>query len=102
LVAALDDKPSEDASPALPDPYEILSIRSVVAPSGTAGTNWHRYEISQGSNRIVGYRNGGIDNVTLEVEGIVLALNERRRPRRGRVQVVLRRTPPASTPDGAR
>lgn len=80
----------------LPDPYRILSIRSVPAPSGAAGPNWHRYEISQGRNRIVGYRDGGLESVTSAVQAIVVALNERRWPRRGRVQVVLGRASAAA------
>lgn len=44
--------------PKLPDPFEIVSIHAVAAPPGTAGENWRRYEISQGDNRIVGYRAG--------------------------------------------
>jgi hypothetical protein len=80
---------AEDADPLLPDPYEVVSVRSVPAPSGTSGENWHCYEIRQGANTIVGYRAGGIENVRLAVESIVLRLNERRKDRRGRVHVVL-------------
>jgi hypothetical protein len=74
---------------ALPDPYEIVSICSVSAPSGMPGADWHRYEISQGRNTIVGYRAGAADIVREAVELIVLGLNMRRTNRRGRVHVVL-------------
>jgi hypothetical protein len=57
--------------------------------NGAAGAAWHRYEISQGDNTIVGYRAGGIDKVRIDVEGIVVRLNERRLHRRGRVHVIL-------------
>lgn len=87
MVAGDQDTP--EGGPRLPDPYEIVSIRSVTAPKGAAGTDWHRYEICQGTNQIVGYRAGGIESVTLAVERIVRDLNERRRHRRGRVHVVL-------------
>jgi hypothetical protein len=80
---------SSAGEPQLPDPYEIVSIRSVVAPSGMTGMDWHRYEISQGSNRIVGYRPGAADSVQEAVELIVLHLNMRRMASRGRVHVVL-------------
>lgn len=79
----------EDVEHSLPDPYEIVSVRSVPAPSGVSGKDWHCYEIRQGANTIVGYRSGGIESVRLAVESIVLGLNERRRTRRGRVHVVL-------------
>ena len=75
--------------PKLPDPFEIVSIRAVAPPPGTAGTNWHRYEISQGDNRIVGYRAGVDARVREAVELIVVGLNLRRTRRRGRVHVVL-------------
>ena len=75
--------------PDLPDPFEIVSIRAVAAPPGTAGANWHRYEISQGDNRIVGYRTGAAGMVREAIELIVVGLNMRRTHRRGRVHVVL-------------
>lgn len=75
--------------PDLPNPYEIVSIRAVAAPGGMPGDDWHRYEISQGDNRIVGYREGAEDTVREAVELIVVALNHRRTARRGRVHVVL-------------
>ena len=82
------DIPTLD-EPKLPDPFEIVSIRAVAAPAGTAGENWHRYEISQGDNRIVGYRTGAGATVRAAVELIVVGLNLRRTRRRGRVHVVL-------------
>lgn len=75
--------------PALPDPFKIVSIRSVAAPDGLPGADWHRYEITQGQNRIIGYRAGAADSVREAVELIVFGLNMRRRNRRGRVHVVL-------------
>jgi hypothetical protein len=73
----------------LPDPFEIVSIRPVAAPPGAAGQNWHRYEISQGVNTIVGYRAGATDIVREIVELIVVGLNVRRTCRRGRVHIAL-------------
>lgn len=73
----------------LPDPFKIVSIRAVAAPPGAAGADWFRYEVSQGDNRIVGYRAGAADTVREAVELIVVGLNLRRTRRRGRVHVVL-------------
>jgi hypothetical protein len=73
----------------LPDPFEIASTRAVAAPPGTAGADWHRYEKSQGDNRIVGYRTGDADMVREVVELIVVRLNMRRTYSRGRAHVVL-------------
>ena len=78
-----------EVSSELSDPFRIVSIISSVAPNGAAGAGWFRYEIVQGTNRIVGLRDGGIDNVTNAVELMVARLNERRYHRRGRVHVVL-------------
>lgn len=88
-LTTVEPQAPQDAEVRLPDPYEVVSVRSVPAPAGTTGASWHRYEISQGENRIVGYRPGAIDDVMAAIEAIVQRLNERRRHRRGRVQVVL-------------
>ena len=82
------DEVTADA-PDLPDPFEIVSIRVVSAPPGTVGADWHRYEISQGDNRIVGYRAGATGMVREAVQLIVAGLNMRRMHRRVRVQIVL-------------
>jgi hypothetical protein len=81
--------PTSD-EPKLPDPFEIVSIRAVSAPDGTAGADWYRYEISQGDNRIVGYRKGASGVVREAVELIVVGLNMRRTRRSGRVHLVLK------------
>ena len=82
------DLPQTEAQE-LPDPFEIVSIQAVAAPIGMPGTDWHRYEISQGDNRIVGYRAGAPNVVQEAVELIVVRLNARRTMQRGRVHVVL-------------
>ena len=86
----------------LPDPFEIVSIRSVVTPSGLSGSEWHRYEICQGINSIVGYRSGSADNVREAVESIVAGLNHRRRNQRGRVHVVLQSARKAAASEASR
>ena len=64
-------------SPAVIQPYKIVSIKRAEAPSGTEGTGWHHYVISQGNNTISGHRQGTLKAVTLAVEEIVVQLNER-------------------------
>jgi hypothetical protein len=78
--------PGDDSE--LADPYTLVSIKPVAAPSGAAGA-WHRYEIVQGKNTIVGYRAGSSKSVTLAVESIIEQLNERRAFRRPRTHIVL-------------
>jgi hypothetical protein len=73
----------------LADPYRLVSVRAVPAPRGDVELLWHRYEITQGGNRIVGYRRGGVESVTTAVEAIVTQLNERRLHQRGRIHIVL-------------
>jgi hypothetical protein len=77
----------------LSNPYELVSVQATPAPSGAAGV-WHRYEIKQGVNRIVGIRHGGFASVTSAAEAIVIQLNERRIHQRGRVHLVLQSKPP--------
>lgn len=59
--------------------YRLLSIDAVRTPEGCTGSDWHVYRIAQGENRIRRYRRGDLARVTVDVESIVTALNERRR-----------------------
>ena len=79
---------NESPAPAVIQPYEIVSIKRAEAPSGTEGTGWHHYVISQGHNTISGHRQGTLKTVTLAVEEIVVQLNERQLGKRGRVNLV--------------
>ena len=72
----------------LTNAYELVSVQAAPTPIGETGV-WHRYEIKQGVNRIVGYRHGALHNVTIAAEAIVVQLNERRLHRRGRVHLTL-------------
>ena len=67
------------------DDYVIVSVESTVPPEHLAGSGWHRYVISQGSNTIRGYQQGSLETVQLAVEEIVTRLNERRLGKRGQV-----------------
>ena len=54
-----------------------------------AGSGWHCYVIQQGENRIRGYQQGNIKDVTRAVEEIVMRLNERRYGKSGRVHLTM-------------
>ncbi len=67
-----------DESPAMDQPYEIVSVRRAEPPPGGKGSNWYRYVIAfEGTNTIHGCRQGGLKAVTRAVEEIVAQLNER-------------------------
>lgn len=74
-------------TPVLDDPYEVVSVRRSETPAGAEGSDWHRYEIVQGKNRIKGYRQGSREDVTEAVTEIAARLNERRSGKRGRVKL---------------
>jgi hypothetical protein len=76
------------------EPYELKTVKKSDAPSGSAGNNWIKYEITQGTNVITGYRQGSVTAIKRVAEEIVVGLNERRSPNRGRVQLTqLKKTP---------
>lgn len=69
------------------EPFELRSVHKSEPPQGSQGDDWVRYEIGQGSNLITGYRQGSLASIKRAAEEIVVALNERRSPKRGRVQL---------------
>lgn len=69
-------------------PYEIVLVKKTEPPPNVEGSDWYRYEISQGSNIIHGCRAGSLGAVTTAVEEMVEQLNERRLGKRGRVNLV--------------
>lgn len=76
------------------EPYELRAVKKTDAPAGSEGKDWVRYEIAQGSNLITGYRQGSVSSIKRAAEEIVVGLNERRSPNRGRVQLTqLKKTP---------
>jgi len=75
-------------TPAIIQPYEIVSIKRTDAPPGMEGSGWHNYVISQGNNTIRGFRQGTMKVVTAAVEEIIAQLNERQLGKRGRVNLV--------------
>ena len=63
--------------------YEIESVRKADPPPEAEGNSpWYRYVITQGANRIKGYRQGSLKNVTVAVKKIVAQLNERQSGKR--------------------
>lgn len=75
-------------------PYELRAVKKSEPPSGSEGSNWIKYEITQGTNVITGYRQGSVTAIKRVAEEIVVGLNERRSPNRGRVQLTqLKKTP---------
>ncbi len=70
------------------EPYKLKSILEEEPPTGTEGIGWHRYIITQGKNTITGHRQGNLESVTVAVEEILVQLNDRRRPKGGRVDLI--------------
>ena len=68
-------------------PYELKTVHRAEPPPGSEGKDWVRYEIAQGANLITGYRQGTVSSIRRAAEEIVVGLNERRSPNRGRVQL---------------
>ncbi len=78
-----------DESPAMDQPYEIVSVRRAEPTPGGKGSNWYRYVIAfEGTKTIHGCRQGGVKAVTRAVEEIVAQLNERHLGKRGRVNLM--------------
>jgi hypothetical protein len=71
--------------------YRLVSVESVRAPEGCAGSDWFVYRIAQGANAITGYRRGNHASVGAEAETIVVALNERREWRKSKAKTKERR-----------
>lgn len=69
------------------EPYELKAVNRTDPPPGSEGKDWVRYEIAQGTNLITGYRQGTVSSIKRVAEEIVVGLNERRSPNRGRVQL---------------
>jgi hypothetical protein len=80
----------------LAESFEFNDIKRAKAPDGGAGQDWFRYVITQGPNKITGYRQGSQRAVTKAVKEIVLELNERRNGKKGRVHLTPSRKPKSS------
>ena len=62
--------------------FELVSIDETKPPKGSEGSDWFKYEISQGENIITGYRRGSLRTVKRDVKTIIVGLNERRSGKR--------------------
>jgi hypothetical protein len=75
------------ASVAQGEPFELFKLEESSAPGDGIPGTWFRYTITQGRNTITGHRQGTRSSVTVALDEIVVALNERRVGRRGRVHL---------------
>lgn len=75
------------------EPFKLLSISNSSPPHGSEGDDWVLYRIGQGPNIITGYRQGNLAVIKANVEQIIAGLNERRSPKRGRVQLPRSKAP---------
>jgi hypothetical protein len=78
------------------EPFQLVSVEKSDPPEGNQGTDWVHYRISQGPNEISGYRRGSLAAARKAAKEIVANLNERRSPKRGRVQLTQTRRKPAA------
>jgi len=69
------------------EPFTLISVEKSAPPDGNQGTDWVHYRIAQGPNQISGYRRGSVASARKAAKEIVANLNERRSPKRGRVQL---------------
>lgn len=67
--------------------YQVMSVTKTEPPEGAASGTWYRYELARGTATITGYRQGTQKEVKRAAEEIARGLNERRFPRKGRVQL---------------
>ena len=84
-----DTEANRTANVAPPDAYRLVSIERASAPAPGVGDDWFAYRIARGANVVTGCRRGTRAHVTLEVERIVEAFNQRllMRPRRVHIQL---------------
>ena len=78
------------------EPFELVSVQKATAPQGSEGSDWFSYTISQGTNTITGYRQGNLSVVKASLQELIVGLNERRSPKRGRVQLTQTKKPKAA------
>jgi hypothetical protein len=69
------------------EPFELFRVEESPPPGDGVPGTWFRYTITQGPNTITGHRQGTRSAVKLALDEIVVALNERRVGRRGRVHL---------------
>ena len=68
-------------------PFEIISLEQTASPDGSDADDWYRYELTQGTTTITGYKQGEADVVKEEITSLVARLNERRAGKTSRVHL---------------
>ena len=68
-------------------PFEIVALEQTASPDGSDADDWYRYELTQGTTTITGYKQGEADEVREEVASLVARLNERRAGKTSRVHL---------------
>ena len=68
-------------------PFEIISLEQTAPPDGADTDDWYRYELTQGTTTITGYKQGQADEVKEEIASLVARLNERRAGKTSRVHL---------------
>ena len=68
-------------------PFEIISLEQTASPDGSDTDDWYRYELTQGTTTITGYKQGEADVVKEEITSLVARLNERRAGKTSRVHL---------------
>ncbi len=90
------DTRTDGAARAVLEVYRLVSIERTSAPAPGVGDNWLLYRIARGTNVVTGYRRGSRAAVTVDVEKIVEALNDRLFVQPRRVNIKLGKpAPPA-------
>jgi hypothetical protein len=57
--------------------YYVVSVEKANPPEGMSGSNWHRYIIQRGEQKIEGLQPGRLKEVTKHAEAFAESLNER-------------------------
>ncbi len=68
-------------------PFEIVSLEQTDPPDGSDADDWYRYELTQGTTTITGYKQGDAEQVREQVASLVSNLNERRAGKTSRVHL---------------
>ncbi|MCY4477574.1 MAG: hypothetical protein OXC70_06270 [Gammaproteobacteria bacterium] len=68
-------------------PFEIVALEQTASPDGSDADDWYRYELTQGTTTITGYKQGDANEVREEVTSLVSRLNERRAGKTSRVHL---------------
>ncbi|WP_446830720.1 hypothetical protein [Candidatus Foliamicus sp.] len=78
-----------DDSNAIPTarPFEIVTLEQTDSPDGSDADDWYRYELTQGTTTITGYKQGAAEEVREEIASLVSRLNERRAGKTSRVHL---------------